>query len=72
MAEAGLGRAILPCILGDASPALDRLPDGPIGLSVPIWVASHVDLAEAPRLRNLRAAIAEGLARHEGELAGIR
>jgi DNA-binding transcriptional LysR family regulator len=72
MAEAGLGRAILPCILGDASPVLARLPDGPSGLSVPIWVASHVDLAEAPRLRNLRAAIAEGLARHADALAGIR
>lgn len=72
MAEAGLGRAILPCILGDASPLLERLPDVPAGVSVPVWVASHVDLAEAPRLRNLRAAIAEGLARHAGALAGIR
>jgi DNA-binding transcriptional LysR family regulator len=72
MAEQGLGRAILPCILGDASPVLERLPEGPKGLSVPIWVASHVDLAEAPRLRNLRAAIAEGLARHADALAGIR
>jgi DNA-binding transcriptional LysR family regulator len=72
MAEAGLGRAILPCILGDASAQLVRLPDGPSGLSVPIWVASHADLAAAPRLRSLRAAIAEGLARHADRLAGIR
>jgi DNA-binding transcriptional LysR family regulator len=72
MAEAGLGRAMLPCILGDASQVIARLPDGPQGLSVPIWVASHVDLAEAPRLRNLRAAIAVALARHAAALAGVR
>jgi DNA-binding transcriptional LysR family regulator len=72
MAEAGLGRAILPCILGDASPLLSRVADGPSGLAVPIWVASHVDLAEAPRLRTLRAALAEALARHADALAGIR
>jgi DNA-binding transcriptional LysR family regulator len=72
MAEAGLGRAVLPCILGDASPLLARLPDGPQGLSVPVWVASHADLADAPRLRSLRAAIAAGLARHADALAGVR
>jgi DNA-binding transcriptional LysR family regulator len=54
MAEAGLGRAVLPCILGDASPVLARLPEGPQGLSVPVWVASHADLADAPRVRTLR------------------
>jgi DNA-binding transcriptional LysR family regulator len=72
MAEAGLGRAVLPCILGDASPVLARCADGPAGLSVPVWVASHADLAEAPRLRHLRAAIAAGLARHADALAGLR
>lgn len=72
MAEAGLGRTLLPCILGDASPDLERLPDGPEGPSVAVWVASHVSLADAPRLRSLRRAIAEGLARHRNALAGIR
>jgi DNA-binding transcriptional LysR family regulator len=72
MAEAGLGRTVLPCILGDASPDLVRLPDGPEGMSVPVWVASHVSLAEAPRLRSLRHAIADGLARHRDALAGVR
>jgi DNA-binding transcriptional LysR family regulator len=72
LAEAGLGRVVLPCILGDASEVLERVSGGPEGVSVPVWVASHVDLAEAPRLRQMRAAIAAGLARHADALAGIR
>jgi DNA-binding transcriptional LysR family regulator len=72
LAEAGLGRTMLPCILGDASPTLARAADAEEGPSVAIWVASHVDLAHAPRLRAVRAAIAEGLARHADALAGVR
>jgi DNA-binding transcriptional LysR family regulator len=72
LAEAGLGRVVLPCVLGDASRTLERVRGGPEGLSVPVWVASHVDLAEAPRLRQMRAAIAAGLARHGPALAGVR
>jgi DNA-binding transcriptional LysR family regulator len=72
LAEAGLGRVVLPCILGDASPVLSRLDDGPADLTVPVWVASHADLAEAPRLKAHRATIAEGLARRADALRGVR
>ena len=72
LAEAGLGRVVLPCILGDASEVLERAGGGPEAVSVPVWVASHVDLAEAPRLRQMRAAIMAGLARHADALAGVR
>ena len=72
MAEAGLGRAVLPCILGDASRDLERLSEGPDEMSVPVWVASHVGLADAPRLKSLRNAIAAGLVRHADALSGIR
>jgi DNA-binding transcriptional LysR family regulator len=72
LAEAGLGRAILPCILGDASPVLVRLREDAPELRVPIWVASHADLAAAPRLSALRGRIAQGLARHADALAGVR
>ncbi len=69
-AEQGLGRALLPCILGDASPVLGRVPGGPSELAVPIWVASHVDLADAPRLRSVRAQIGRGLKDHDDALSG--
>ncbi len=68
-AEAGLGRVILPCVLGDASEILERSGDGPRDLGVAIWVASHVDLAASPRLRSVRAAIVDGLAAEAGRLS---
>lgn len=51
MAVAGIGRAILPAMLGDPDPRLERLEGILPPLSVPIWVASHPDLAELPRIR---------------------
>ncbi len=70
LAEAGIGRAVLPCVLGDASPLLVRLEDGPTGLDVPIWVASHSDLKDAPRLKAIRRGIADRLAKCTGLSAG--
>lgn len=70
-AEAGLGRVILPCILGDASKILERSDE--VGeLSIPIWVASHVDLAGSPRLKSVRAAIVAGLAGEAERLCPLR
>ena len=54
-------RTILPSILGDRSPGLTRLDKAPIGLAVPLWVASPGELAETGRLRLARAALLEGL-----------
>lgn len=51
MAAAGIGRAILPVMQGDADPRLEQLEGALPPLSVPIWVASHPDLADLPRIR---------------------
>lgn len=70
MAAAGQGRAILPCILGDPDPRLVRL-DGLIpATAVDLWVASHVDLAEVPRIRAVRDLIIAGLERAAPRLLG--
>jgi DNA-binding transcriptional LysR family regulator len=70
MAAAGQGRAILPCILGDPDPRLVRI-DGLIPDSaVDVWVASHVDLAEVPRIRAVRDLIIAGLEREAPRLLG--
>lgn len=69
MVAGGMGRSILPCCLGDADSRLVRLPDVP-PLSVPIWVASHADLADAPRLRTLRLQLAAALRLNAPILAG--
>ena len=67
MVAAGLGKTILPNCLGDPDPRVERLHQGPNEVNVPVWVASHTDLADAPRLRNTRRRIAEAL---EPRLAG--
>ncbi|MGB5560026.1 MAG: LysR family transcriptional regulator [Paracoccaceae bacterium] len=70
MAAAGMGQAILPCILGDADARLERrrgvLPD----MAVDIWVASHFDLADVPRIRAVRRLLVEGLASIADRLEG--
>jgi DNA-binding transcriptional LysR family regulator len=70
MAAAGLGRAVLPCVLGDADVRLDRLPDAMPAMSVDIWVASHVDLADVPRIRAVRDRLVRALARQSDRLVG--
>ena len=64
MVASGAGRSVLPvCLtLGDA-----RLEEQPIALpvpQVPLWVASHVDLGDSPRLRLLRRHLVEALRVH--------
>ena len=72
LAAAGQGRAILPCVLGEADERLHPVPDGPAAgeLTVPIWVAAHRDLAGAPRIRRLVRGLCDGLAAAEDVLRG--
>ena len=70
LAAAGLGRTILPCILGDGDPRLRRLPELSPDISVPVWVASHVDLAQTRRMRLIRSRIVQALAATADRLAG--
>ncbi len=70
MAATGQGRAVLPCILGDGDARLVRqrahFPD----LTVPLWVASHVDLSDAPRLATVRARLGKALAAQADRIRG--
>lgn len=70
MAAEGAGRAILPCILGDRDGRLQRLRGILPPSRVAIWVASHTDLADVPRIRVVRRRLAEALAAREKELLG--
>ncbi|KPA22665.1 HTH-type transcriptional regulator TdfR [Shimia sp. SK013] len=60
MAGMGLGRAVIPCVLGDADVRLKRLDDGGLP-SAPIWVANHVDMAGVSRIEATRRYLLEGL-----------
>ena len=72
LAAAGMGQAVLPCILGDEDPRLELrsgiLPE----TAVDIWVASHVDLTDVPRIRAVRRLLIEGLAAIADRLEGRR
>lgn len=70
MAAAGLGCAILPCILGDADPRLMREPMEMPDLAVDIWVASHADLADVPRIRAVREYLVGAMAENRPAFLG--
>lgn len=70
LAETGIGRVMLPVVLGNAAPKL--VPVEPVVdlAPLPVFVASHADLADAPRLRQARARIAAALEAEEPHLMG--
>jgi DNA-binding transcriptional LysR family regulator len=71
MAAHRLGRVILPCFIGDTDLRLHRISDGIPTFSVPLWVASHVDIAHGPRLRSIRSALVQGLQELGEQLGGV-
>jgi DNA-binding transcriptional LysR family regulator len=70
MAATGQGRAVLPCVLGDADVRLMRLPGAMPEMLVDIWVASHADLAEVARIKAVRELLTEALIRDGARLEG--
>jgi DNA-binding transcriptional LysR family regulator len=70
LALLGLGIAILPHMIGAATPALERLDAEMPSLDVPIWVASHADLAEVPRISRMRSLLVDALAERADMLRG--
>lgn len=48
--QAGLGKALLPCFVGDGEPRLRRLPGPKAVLSRPLWLLVHRDLRAQLRI----------------------
>ena len=69
MAATGAAQALLPCVVGDTDPRLERRGGAVEELDVEIWVASHADLAEVPRIRAVRKRIVSEIGRNAGVLA---
>ena len=61
MVAAGVGKSVLPCVLGDADPRIDKVEDGMPDMSVGIWVACHPDMADVPRIRAVYRLLLEEL-----------
>lgn len=70
LAAVGLGRAVLPCYLGDRDPRLVRagplLPD----VASELWVLTHEDLRRTARVRVLLEFVGEVLAEESGLIEG--
>ncbi len=70
MAAEGRGLAILPRFLGEGDRRLVVRPGILPPMVVDIWVASHADLAQVPRIALMRRLLTEGLAARSADLAG--
>lgn len=57
MAQNGTGIAILPTFVGRRFPDLRELPDKMPDIAVPIWVGSHQDLRDIPRIRAVKKCV---------------
>jgi DNA-binding transcriptional LysR family regulator len=63
--EAGLGIGHLPCFVGDVRPGLVRLAPPDPTFAADLWLLTHPDLRQSPRVRAFLDVMA-------GELAGVR
>lgn len=57
MAQDGSGIAILPSFVGEGMADLMHLPEKMPDIRVPIWVGSHQDLRDSPRIRAVRKCV---------------
>jgi DNA-binding transcriptional LysR family regulator len=71
-AEAGIGLALLPCFLGDTSPALRRVLAPPAELTRELWIATHRDLHRTARIRAFMRHVGGAIARERRLLEGRR
>ncbi|OYX45496.1 MAG: hypothetical protein B7Z02_00620 [Rhodobacterales bacterium 32-67-9] len=70
LAAEGQGMAILPAYLGLEDARLERVTGEMPDIEVDIWVASHPDLADVPRIAQTRRALTEALAAVADRLSG--
>jgi DNA-binding transcriptional LysR family regulator len=68
--RAGIGIALLPCVLCDRDPSLARVPGVPTVVGDPIWVLTHPDLRGTARIRVLMNFLAESFELHRPQLSG--
>lgn len=70
MAAYGTGITVLPHIIGREDPRLVEITGLMPPMAVDIWVASHTDLANSPRIRAGQAMLLSGLKQQAARLSG--
>ncbi|TPV94078.1 MAG: LysR family transcriptional regulator [Myxococcales bacterium FL481] len=68
--QLGLGLAMLPCYVADATPSLTRLPCPDLRHVADLWLLCHPDLRSNARLRAAREAVAGALFRQASLFRG--
>jgi len=66
----GQGQAVLPAYVGDPDPRLEPVPEIAVPDLAEIWVASHADLAEVPRIARVRRLLAAAIAARRAAIDG--
>jgi len=68
--RAGLGRAVLPCFLGDSDAGLRRVAPPPPELTTELWLLTHPDLQRTARIRALLDLLYDTLRRRRALFEG--
>ena len=63
--QAAMGIARMPCFIGDSNPALARVPNIPDEPYFDIWVLTHPDLKDVPRIKTFMRFAASKLKKRE-------
>jgi DNA-binding transcriptional LysR family regulator len=71
-AVGGLGMASLPCILGDTTPGLVRVPNTGVLSSRPVWVLTHPDLRTSVRIRTFTRFLVAAIQSQEALITGTQ
>lgn len=70
MAALGGGIAILPCFIGDQDTRLKRLQTAMPHMTVPLWIARHVDTIDTQQMQAVRKELSSFLADQNETLRG--
>lgn len=68
--QAGIGIGHLPCFLGDTRPGLARLAAPEPEFAADLWLLTHPDLRQSPRVRVFLDFLAAEIARHRNIIEG--
>jgi len=70
--RAGLGVALLPCVLGDRDPDLVRIRPDLVLTGAPLWILTHPDLRAAARVQAFLRFVGDALHARRDEIEGRR
>lgn len=67
----GQGIGLLPCFVGEASEGLVRIPEIPLVPDMGIWVLTHEDVRNNPRVRALMDHLYQVFSKRRGMIEGV-